>query len=204
MEFYLQLTTSTPLSPKFVPTSNKTCSSFVSRIPPVQALPKRTETFPSLPPWLPPTPAAQINSPDRGKGRNEAQVPACKSWEQGDTCMKGNRTSYRTRQPTVVLRLLAGGFAEPELHGTPAAARPRAGQQLWRGRSAAVSLLPCWEALRPSNCVPVELKPVRLVCADKCKSRADKGISSFHRLRLARSTAAACLLLAPGRGSREP
>lgn len=52
----------------------------------------------------------------------------------------------------------------------------------------------------PSSCVPVELKPVQLVCAGKCKSRADKGISSCHGLRLARSTAAACLLPPPMRG----
>lgn len=41
---------------------------------------------------------------------------------------------------------------------------------------------------------------MQLVCAGECKSRADKGISSFHGLRLARSTAAARLLLVPRRG----
>lgn len=56
----------------------------------------------------------------------------------------------------------------------------------------------CFQA-HPS-CIPVELKPVQLVCAGKCKSRADKGIPSFHGLRVARSPAAACLLLASGRG----
>lgn len=65
-----------------------------------------------------------------------------------------------------------------------------------KGRSIYTSsLLP-----GPSSCIPVELKPVQLVCAGKCKSRADKGIPSFHGLRVARSPAAACLLLAPRRG----
>lgn len=68
------------------------------------------------------------------------------------------------------------------------------------------SVPPRWEASCPSSPVPVELKAVQLVRAGKCKSRADKGIS-FHGLRLARSTAAACSLLEPmrgGGGERKP
>lgn len=125
----------------------------------------------------------------RGEAQKEVQVPACKSWEHGDTCMKHNRTE--------------SGFSQDKAFHDGVQASGKGGLQspcpLGKGRSIYTSsLLP-----GPSSCIPVELKPVQLVCAGKCKSRADKGVPSFHRLRVARSPAAACLLLAPGRGGGE-